>query len=179
MRKKLFFISIVFILSMLVACNNSKTKVETETITRDVIEKNIVTPTLQVEGIKAKRGSIAKVKINIKNNPGILGMKFSVYFDEDVLSINKVNNGVVFKDTLTFTKSKYLVSGSTYVWDGMDIQNSDIKDGIVLEIEFMINKDTPAGKYPITIVCGKGDVVDNDLNPIEFVIIDNYIEVTK
>lgn len=43
----------------------------------------------------------------------------------------------------------------------------------------MINKDTPAGKYPITIVCGKSDAVDNDLNLIEFVIIDNYIEVTK
>ena len=179
MRKKLFCIGVVFILSVLVACDNGKTKVETETIIRDVIEKNTVTPTLQVEEIKAKRGSVAKVKINIKNNPGILGMKFSVYFDEEALSINKVDNGVAFKDILTFTKSKYLVSGSNYIWDGMDIQNSDIKDGTVLEIEFMINKDTPAGKYPITIVCGKSDAVDNDLNLIEFVIIDNYIEVTK
>lgn len=121
MRKKLFCIGVVFILSMLVACDNGKTKVETETIIRDVIEKNTVTPTLQVEEIKAKRGSVAKVKINIKNNPGILGMKFSVYFDEEALSINKVDNGVAFKDILTFTKSKYLVSGSNYIWDGMDI----------------------------------------------------------
>ena len=136
-------------------------------------------PVLRVCEATCKAGDSVRMKISIENNPGVLGVVFSVYFDETVLTIKSVENGNAFDGILTMTKPQNLVSGSCFVWDGQELNSSDIKDGTVLEIEFTVDKNAAEGRYPITVGCDRDDAVDGELSPIEFVILNNYIEVKK
>lgn len=136
-------------------------------------------PILRIEDSKGKKGGDVVVKVNIENNPGVLGMKFSIFFDDSVLTIKSVDNGDAIKDVLTMTSSNNLINGSTFLWDGQEIKESEIRDGEIMVLQFSVNNAATVGKYPITIICEKGDAVDENLKPIEFVIIDNYIEVTE
>ena len=46
-----------------------------------------------------------KVPVKIANNTGILGMTWSVYYDDSRLKLKDIKNGKAFKDILTLTKA--------------------------------------------------------------------------
>lgn len=60
-------------------------------------------PILLHRRFKGKKRRDVVVKVNIENNPGVLGMKFSIFFDDSVLTIKSVDNGDAIKDVLTMT----------------------------------------------------------------------------
>lgn len=136
------------------------------------------TPLIYVEDVKAKPGEEkVKVCVNVKNNPGILGMTLSVYYDENAVSLKQVANGVALSDVLTLTEANKLKSGCNFVWDGQAIEQQDIMDGSIIELEFDVGKQTSAGKYQITVIYDNGDVIDRDLKPIEIAVVNGSIEV--
>ena len=54
-----------------------------------VLAEELTKPTLQVENVSAMPGSTVKVKIDLKNNPGLASLKFNVNYD-DVLTLTNV-----------------------------------------------------------------------------------------
>lgn len=134
---------------------------------------------LRVEEVKAHKGENVRVKVTVENNPGILGMKFSVFYDDTVLKLDNADNGEAFADILTMTSSKALTSGCNFVWDGQEIEKTDIKNGVILELNFIVDDDASVGSYPVTVVCAKDDAVDGDLKSVEFDIVNGCVEVTE
>lgn len=135
-------------------------------------------PIVYIEDVKAKSGdSGVKANIMVKNNPGILGMTITVYFDSDAVTLKQVKNGDAFDDVLTLTESNTLRSGCNFVWDGQTLQKEEIKDGTILELEFDIDKKTLSGTYPITVICEKEDVINVDLKTIELSVVNGSIKV--
>lgn len=131
---------------------------------------------LSVESVKASAGDkLVTVRISVKDNPGILGMRFSVSYDESVLTLTGASNGDAVSDVLTLTKARTLRSGCNFVWDGIEISAADIKDGAVLELQFHVSDSAAAGKYPITIRYNSDDIVDNDLQSLSPYIQNGYI----
>ena len=55
----------------------------------NVLAEELTKPTLQVESVSAMPGSTVKVKIDLKNNPGLASLKFNVNYD-DVLTLTNV-----------------------------------------------------------------------------------------
>lgn len=55
----------------------------------NVLAEELTKPTLQVENVSAMPGSTVKVKIDLKNNPGLASLKFNVNYD-DVLTLTNV-----------------------------------------------------------------------------------------
>lgn len=55
----------------------------------NVLAEELTRPTLQVESVSAMPGSTVKVKIDLKNNPGLSSLKFNVNYDE-VLTLTNV-----------------------------------------------------------------------------------------
>lgn len=92
--------------------------------------------TISVESVSAAPGATVDVQISIKGNPGILGARLSVAFD-DGLTLVGASNGDAFS-VLTMTKPGKLVSPCQFVWDGQDITNEDIKDGVILTLTFAV-----------------------------------------
>lgn len=133
---------------------------------------------LSVESVKAAAGDkLVTVRISVKDNPGILGMRFSVSYDESVLTMTGALNGDAVSRILTLTKAKTLCSGCNFVWDGIEIDAEDVKDGTVLELQFRVSDSAAAGNYPITIRYNSGDIVDNDLQKLSPYIQNGYISI--
>lgn len=117
------------------------------------------------------------VLISVKDNPGILGMRLSVSYDESALTLTGASNGDAVSKVLTLTKAKTLRSGCNFVWDGIELDASDIKDGTVLELQFRVSDSAAAGKYPIAIHYNSGDIIDNDLQNLSPQIQNGYISI--
>jgi len=132
--------------------------------------------TITVPVINDTAGSTVDVAVNIQNNPGILGATLTFEFDEG-LTLEGASNGNAFS-ALTMTKPGNLTSPCNFVWDGQELNDSDIFDGTVVTLQFKIPDDAkPGTKYNIKASYDEGAIVNNYLNPVDVDIVNGYIEV--
>jgi len=119
------------------------------------------------------------VPVLIENNPGVLGMMLSVSYDETVMSMTSVENGEAVSEALTLTQSNSLGTGCVFVWDGLEIFDEEIKNGTILLMKFNIGNNASDGNYQIVIVCGEGDIIDNDLYALSPIIVNGSITIKR
>lgn len=123
--------------------------------------------TLWADAVKASAGERdVTVRVCVNENPGILGMRLRVSYDESVMTLEDASNGDAVSGVLTLTTAKTFYSGCSFVWDGVELDERDISDGAVLLLHFRISDSAPAGRYPVSITCNKNDIVDNDLQTL-------------
>ena len=134
--------------------------------------------TISADNVSAKPGDEVHVAVRVNNNPGILGMTLSAYFDDVNLNLLSVENGSAFKDILELTPSKLLENGVKFLWDGIELQKGDVHNGDILIMNFKVSDSAPKGKYPITLKYFEDDIVDKDLKSISPEIINGYITVS-
>ena len=140
-------------------------------------EREDNTPVVVVDKITASAGDEVQVAVKIKNNPGVLGMTLSLYYDESKCTLESVTNGSAVEGVLNLTPSKTLGSGVRFVWDGIEITPEDVKNGDILVLTFKIDNNAIEGKIPLTLKCFDGDVIDNDLNNIPLIVENGYINI--
>lgn len=132
--------------------------------------------TITISSINDTAGSVVDVDVKIENNPGILGATLTFEFDEDLTLIG-ATNGSAFS-ALTMTRPGTLESPCNFVWDGQDLSDSDIRDGVILTLQFKIPDDAQSGtKYNITAYYDDGAIVNNYLNSVSPSIVNGSIEV--
>lgn len=153
---------------------NAEEKEFTERIER--AEQNQGTMVL-VSNTSAKPGETVEVSANLVNNPGVLGMMMTLSYDESVLELVSAKSGEAFKDVLTFTTSKELGNGCVFLWDGESVEESEVKDGSILTLEFKVKKSAEAKKVPISLICSEGGTIDEKLKEIEVVVENGYIVI--
>lgn len=136
-------------------------------------------PALRTGNAKAKPGETVQIPVEVKNNPGILGMILNLEYDDSTLWLESVANGEAVSDVLTMTPSKTLGSGARFVWDGLEIAPEDVRDGVVLLLNFKIADTAVAGKYSINFGYAAGDIIDNMLSSIFPQIEQGYIMVEE
>lgn len=108
-----------------------------------------------------------EVKVSVVNNPGILGMVFSVIYDEETLKLIDCQNGVALS-SLAFQEPSRLISGCNFVWYGSE--TGEVMDGEMLILIFEIAEGAEPGTYPISIswndnaiYYSNSDIVDPDV----------------
>ena len=116
-----------------------------------------------VDTVKSAAGDTVQVRISVKDNPGILGMRLTVSYNESAMTLTGAANGSAVSDVL---KARTLRSGCKFVWDGVSLEPGDIQDGDVLVLEFRVSGSAAAGSYPVSVTCRSNDIVDNDLQSI-------------
>jgi len=137
-------------------------------------------PVINVETVYGKPGEVIQVNIDLEKNPGILGMILSLEYDDSALCLLNVENGDAVSDVLTLTPSKSYDSGVRFVWDGLELSESDIVDGTILTLEFEVSNDAVVGKrYPLKFNYNYGDIVDGELEEVYPSISQGYIEVDE
>lgn len=133
-------------------------------------------PTVTVESVYAAAGEDIEVDISIANNPGILGATLKVTYDS-ALTLTAAKNGEVFS-MLSMTKPGTFKSGCNFVWDGQEINDEDIKDGVILTLSFTISETAEAGKeLPIVLSYTNGAIINKDLKPVSIEIVSGAISV--
>lgn len=136
-----------------------------------------IEPTLKVETVETSAGEQnVEVKIHVENNPGILAMMLTLEYDTSVLTLTGTANGEVTK-SLSFTKPGKLTSPCNFIWDGVEISESDVKDGTILTLTFDIADNAKAGEYDIKISYPEGSIIDNNIEIIEFEVVNGSVTV--
>ena len=126
------------------SATDDKSLVET---TEPDIDNNIY---IIVEDNSANPGD-KNVEVNIlfKNNPGIFGMDFDLYYDESVMTLTDT---VSFIDTesCVFTQPKKYHTPSSFLWDFQD----DVwdKDGVFMKLFFDISETAQSGEYIVGVI---------------------------
>lgn len=140
-------------------------------------EISVTTPTFVVEKATASAGDTVILAINVKNNPGILGMTLTLSYNSKVLTLKNSVNGSAVSDALTLTKPGKYTSPCNFAWDGLELSNDQIKDGEILVLAFNVASNAAKGTYPITLSYDNDSIFNADLIPVDFDIINGSVTV--
>lgn len=124
-------------------------------------------PAIIVAPVEASPGDTqVEIAISIKDNPGITGLMLVLQYSSDALVLTNASNGEALS-ALTFTAPNNLNSNCTFLWDGIGIEDSDIKDGELLILTFDILPSAPEGEHSVFL---KISAYDNELNRLTLII---------
>ena len=105
-------------------------------------------------------------------------MTLTISYDDSVMTLESAENGSAL-DALSWTKSKELKNGCNFLWDGIEVENEEVQDGVILQLVFHIAEDAAEGKYPISFTASEGGTVDNNLNTIGLTMYSGYVTVQQ
>lgn len=132
--------------------------------------------TITVENVSARPGTTVVVSVRVRNNTGILGATLVLTYD-DGLTLQSAENGEAFAP-LTLTKPGIFTSPCSFVWDGTDLMENEIKDGVILTLTFAVSPDAqPGDTYAVGLATSDGDVTDKNLIPVDVDITGGEISV--
>lgn len=134
-------------------------------------------PALVVNKVSATAGDSVTLAVNLKNNPGILGMTLSLSYDSNVLTLTNAESGIAVNDVLAFTKPGKFTSPCNFTWDGIELSREQIRDGELLLLTFNIAKTAAKGDYPVTISYEEDNIINADLLPIDVSVINGIVTV--
>lgn len=129
------------------------------------------TPTLVVGEVKAAAGESVDVPITISGNPGVLGAEFTVSYDS-ALKLTAVNQGEGLAGMQLTKPGKLTENPIGLVFDSVESVNTD---GVIVNLTFTAPAED--GTYEINVSYENGDVIDGELNPVKFTIVNGSITV--
>ena len=135
-------------------------------------------PSTQIiaDSVTAQAGSTVDVNIRIANNAGILGAQLTVTYPSE-LALTRAKAGEAFSP-LTMTKPGQFQSPCSFVWDGQELLDGDVKDGVILTLTFAVSESAAAGAVlPIRIAEAQNSIVDGDLNHVAVTIISGTVTI--
>ena len=128
---------------------------------------------LIIDKVSAKAGDEVVIKIELNNNPGIVGMTLQLLFDDQVLTLTNAVKGDAL-ETLEMTAPGQFVGGCKFGWDGV---SEDQTSGTLITFTFKVSALATNGEYGITLLYNEGDIFDNEYNPVSLDIISGSITV--
>ena len=124
-------------------------------------------PTISVVSKYSAPGSTAQVNLEITNNPGIAGAKFTISYDSKLVLTDAVSNGVFSE--LGFTKPGKYESPCSFTYDSE--AEVATEDGEFLTLTFSVSENAvPNESLPVTVSYRKGDVFDSSMENINLSI---------
>lgn len=130
-------------------------------------------PELSISHTTTRRSGEVTLDVRIDNNPGISSFAFDIDYPEG-LTLTNVEMNTLFSSKATGSK-KY---GSPYriQWYSTASENEAV-DGVIATLTFKVDKDAPLKKYPIKLTYDPEDIIDSDMNNVEFKTDNGYIYV--
>lgn len=130
---------------------------------------------LSVDSAEGQIGDIVDLPVKVENNPGILGLEFTVSYDDSALELLSADNGEAVKSVLHMTSSRDKSTGCKFVWDGLEISPDEVKDGSVLVMRFKVKPEAQAGFH--SIVLRNETAFDNELEELVLTCEDGGVAV--
>ena len=140
-------------------------------------DSDITNPTIIVQGAAAKAGEKnVEVIIKIKNNPGILGIDFDIYYNETVMTLVDAKSALDLAGC-SFTQPAYYRNPTTFLWDFQDLNWAE--DGVILKLNFDILETALVGKYEVKVMYSYGNIFDDEGTPIYLETKNSYISIKE
>ena len=134
----------------------------------------VTVATIMVPNVTAAPGQSVQVAVRIVNNPGVAGAKITMRYDS-ALTLTGAVNGDAFS-FLQFTKSGTMTSPCNFTWDSESGMATE--DGTILILTYQIPANAAIGQvYTLDCSYRSGDIYDENLDDVDFVIISGSITV--
>lgn len=125
----------------------------------------------------ATPGTTVSIDLEIRNNPGILGMTLKVEYDESKAILTGVENGTALS-YMTFTTPKALGSGCQLPWDAEEVDAESLEDGVIATLTFQIletvNENT---SIDICLSYDAGAIIDENMKPLSITLENGKVQV--
>ncbi len=149
---------------------------ESHTIVGGICSECGFNPTITITSAEVASGAEqVLIAFSIADNPGIIGLTATLQYSSDVFTLTDVRNGEAL-NPLTFTAPSSLDNGCTFMWDSVEINDRNIKDGDFLILTFDIADNAPEGEYSLLLNI---NAFDNDLNRINLKVVGGKITINN
>lgn len=118
-------------------------------------------PIFSVGTVTAAKGGTVSVPVCISENSGICGLTLSVTYSS-ALTLTGVTKGSALSSLFMTNPGDFSDNPVNLVFDGME---SDATNGIIANLLFTV--PNRAGTFDISLSIAEGDLVDENLNPVE------------
>ncbi len=125
-------------------------------------------PTIVIGEVSGKPGETVEVPVILKNNPGIEGVTLGFEYDNTVLQLVEIKEN---KDLFPGTWMK----NTGVTWASSSGNNAS--DGTFLTLMFEISEEADEGKTNITVVYEEGDISNEHMEDVNFVIDSGEISI--
>ena len=125
------------------------------------------------EAVISEDGTKAEVIIVVSDNPGIIGLELGLSFGGG-MTLSSVESGDAMA-ALAFTAPSDYSEGGTFLWDGIDMQDKDVKNGNILKLTFDIS-EANIGEHKIILSV---KAYDSELNLLSFKIGSGSVTVIR
>ena len=140
-----------------------------------VAESLASTAVLTVEEAWINPGDTVEIDLEISENPGVLGATLTVWWDEGLTMIADAN-GSAFAHMTYVSPSRYVSSGTNFVWYGNALDEA--VDGTILTLSFQLSEAAVNEELmSIGVTYTNGDVVDANDDDVIINITDGYVRV--
>lgn len=145
-----------------------------DTVVNDDSNNTVPDTVIYVESTYCIVGKTVDVNINITNNPGISGAKFSISFDNNLTLVGVSEEGGAFK-ALDYTAPETLSSPCFFNWDSLNAVSDN--DGTIVTLTFEASPESVNENLDINISYNYGDIYDADLNSIVVTMVSGSLNV--
>ncbi len=143
----------------------------------DLKESNDGRPFLVVHGTDSELGAQnVEVIVEIKNNPGILGIDFEIYYDDTVMVLLD-SQSTLDLEGCVYTSPSYYRNPTTFLWDFQDVTWTE--DGAILKLYFNIFETASLGKHEIKLMYEYGNIFDANGIPLDIEVKNAYINIEE
>ena len=133
-------------------------------------------PTISASNVEANPGDTVDVTVNIANNPGVTSVLLSIGYDSSVLTLTGVTDGGILGSA--FHSNNYK-NPYTLSWANDTATTNITANGVAVTLKFKVANNAAIKKYPITVSydVDNYEVIDKDMNPISFGLVNGSIDV--
>ena len=113
-------------------------------------------------------GETVDITLSIAENPGLVGLRVFVGYDQNVLTLESVANGNLF-DAGAYTFGNDLAENPyTLIWeDGLSAVDH-MDNGVFATFTFRVNENAQPGETAVTVVPDANSVFNTDLQTVSF-----------
>lgn len=126
----------------------------------------------------AKNGEEFTVDINVSNNPGLASLKVIVGFDAQVLEVisAEIDSRFAGLDNANFIA---LPGDGAVTFNWLRVFGECEGDGPFAHVTFRVADSARSGSYPLTLTVDPDDVMDEALEPVDFVTVEGAVTVAE
>lgn len=125
---------------------------------------------------KVNVGDTFDVTVKVAQNDGIIGLRFLVEYDEDILALNSVTDDKLFDGAVI---KDYYASPYQYVWISSSSAQNNSATGKIITLSFTVKKDISEDVSTcIKVITGDNDILNSDLESLTANELDIQIDIS-
>lgn len=137
------------------------------------------TPSIICMDTQVKAGETVEVPIYIQSNPGLIGLKFSVSYDTNAMTLISADDAGIFGSGNAYFGKRLTDMPYTLLWEDALAEENYGGSGLLATLTFAVAETAPAGDTTITLVLDKGSTIDIDLTEISFTMTNGTVSISE